>query len=73
MNTLTHIHRSFWEPFRLGNSAAVKSVAKLISGANPDLGFRFKKAKPLLRLVFIHTENRHVTFARTKIYAGFVH
>ena len=71
-HTLTHIHRCFWEPFRLGNSAAVNSVKRLISGVNPELGFRFKKTKPLLRLVFIHTENRNVTFARTKIYAGFL-
>ena len=65
------MHRSFWEPFHLGNSAAVNSVATLISGRNPKLGFRFKKAKPLLRLVYIHTEDRNVTFSRTKIYAGF--
>ena len=26
----------------------------------------------MLRLVYIHTENRHVTFSRNKIYAGFV-
>ena len=71
-HTLTHIHRCFWEPFRLGNSAAVNSVKRLISGVNPQLGFRLKKTKPLLRLVFIHTENRNVTFVRTKIYAGFL-
>ena len=65
------MHRAFWEPFRLGTSAAVNSVAKLISGTNPKLGFKFKKYQPLLRLVFIHTEDRHVTFARSKIYAGF--
>ena len=64
--------RSFWEPFHLGNSISVNAVAKMISGVSPKLGFRFKKIKPLLRFVFIHTETRHVTFSRKKIYAGFV-
>ena len=64
--------RSFWEPFHLGNSISVNAVAKMVSGVNPKLGFRFKKIKPLLRFVFIHTETRHVTFSRKKIYAGFV-
>lgn len=63
---------AFWEPFHLGTSISVNYVAKLISGVDPELGFRFKKVKPLLRLIFIHTENRHVTFSRSKIYAGFV-
>lgn len=70
-STLSHMHRSFWEPFLLGTSTAVNSVAELISGVNPKLGFRFKKKNPLLRLVYIHTENRHITFARKSIYAGF--
>ena len=64
--------RSFWEPFHLNNSVSVNAVAKMISGVNPTLGFRFKKVKPLLRFVFIHTETRNVTFSRKKIYAGFV-
>ena len=50
----------------------MNAVAKMVSGVNPKLGFRFKKIKPLLRFVFIHTETRHVTFSRKKIYAGFV-
>lgn len=64
--------RSFWEPFHLENSISVNAVAKMVSGVNPSLGFRMKKIKPLLRFVFIHTETRHVTFSRKKIYAGFV-
>jgi len=64
--------KAFWEPFLLGNSISASFVEKLISGVNPELGFRFKKSKPLLRFIFIHTENRHVTFSRNKIYAGFV-
>ena len=63
---------AFWEPFHLGTSISVNYVAKLCSGVDPELGFRFKKTKPLLRLIFIHTENRNETFSRNKIYAGFV-
>ena len=63
---------AFWEPFHLGTSISVNYVAKLISGVDPELGFRFLKAKPLLRLIFIHTENRNETFSRNKVYAGFV-
>ena len=70
VRSLTCTYRSFWEPFLLGNSTAVNSVAELISGVNPKFGFRFKKKNPLLRLVYIHTENRHVTFSRKSIYAG---
>ena len=65
------MHRTFWEPFLLGTSTAVNSVAALISGVTPELGFRFKKKNPLLRFVYIHTENRHITFDRKSIYAGF--
>ena len=61
----------FWEPFHLGQSCAANSVKKLISGTDPELGFRLAKTKPLLRLVYIHNENRSTTFARKKIYAGF--
>ena len=64
--------RSFWEPFHLGNSISVNAVDRMVSGVNPILGFRFKKVKPLLRFVFIHTETRNVTFSRKKIYAGYV-
>ena len=68
--TLTRMHSQHTHTHtHVQNSVSVNFVIKLISG---ELGFRFKKAKPLTRLIFIHTENRHVTFSRTKIYAGFV-
>ena len=47
-------------------------VTKMVSGVNPKLGFHFKKIKPLIRFIFIHTETHHVTFSRKKIYTGFV-
>ena len=43
----------------------------MISGTDPTLGFRLAKYKPLLRLIYIHSENRMTTFSRQKIYAGF--
>ena len=64
--------RSFWDPFHLNNLISVNAVTRMVSGVNPTLGFRFKKVKPLLRFICIHTETHHVTFSRKKIYADFV-